>query len=68
MTGGDLNKIYENELKKSIMKALVFLCGKIKDAENREKGEIPPYVQLGVDFETEKSAAELLEIIADYMT
>ncbi len=61
-------KEYETELKKAIKKALVFLCGKISDIENRKKGEMPAYVQLGVDFDTEKTTGEMLKIISDFLT
>jgi transcriptional regulator with XRE-family HTH domain len=57
---------YVAELKKSIVKALVFFCGKIQSQQNRKYGEIPSYFQLGVDFEPTKSVAEMLETINDF--
>lgn len=57
---------YVEELKKSIVKALVFFCGKIQNQQSRNYGEIPGYFQFGVDFEPTKSIAELLEMIDDF--
>ncbi len=58
---------YGAGLKKAIMKALVFLCRRIDGAAGRAPGTLPDYVQLGVDFETELTPAELLEKIRDYI-
>ena len=57
---------YVEELKKSIVKALVFFCGKIQNQQSRKYGEIPSYFQLGVGFEPTKSIAEMLERINDF--
>ena len=56
---------YVEELKKSIIKALVFFCGKIQNLQSRKYGEIPSYFQLGVDFNPTKSVAEILDTIND---
>ncbi len=58
---------YTEELKKSIIKALVFLYGKIKSCSNRNYGEIPSYFQLGVDFEAKYGVDEMLGIIKDFL-
>lgn len=54
---------YCAELKSCIVKALVFLCGKISSAPGREKGATPEYIQLGFDFTPAKSSDEMLEQI-----
>lgn len=58
---------YKEELKKSIIKALVFFCGKIKNHPNRKYGEIPNYFQLGVDFEPKESLIEIIGTISDFL-
>lgn len=59
---------YTEQLKLSVKKALVFLAEKIAAAGERVHGAVPEYVQLGVDFDSEKSAEELMEIIEKFMT
>ena len=58
---------YEKALKKSIVKALVYLCRRIDGAAAHAPGALPDYVQLGVDFETELTPTELLDRIRDYI-
>ena len=58
---------YCSELRKSVLKALVFLCQKIERADKRMPGRTPEYVQLGVDFTPDKSVSELLETIGKFM-
>lgn len=58
---------YAAGLKEAITKALVFLCRRIDAAESHVPGTLPDYVQLGVDFETELTPAELLDKIRDYI-
>lgn len=58
---------YHDELKKCIVKALVFLCQKIDAAPTRQLGITPGYVQLGVDFIPKTSTRQMLEQIAAYL-
>jgi hypothetical protein len=59
---------YINELKKSIVKALVLLCGKIQNMTSRKYAETPSYIQLGVDFEPKESTDEMLDLIKDFLS
>lgn len=58
---------YTEELRKCIIKVLVFLCQKLEVAPSRYRGEIPDYIQLGVDFEPKKSIREMLERIGEFL-
>ena len=58
---------YTEQLKLSVKKALVFLTEKIEAAENRTRGKLPKYVQLGVEFENGRSAQDMLRVITDFM-
>lgn len=67
-----LPEVYEGEeyngaLKVAARKALIFLCMKMDDALARKAGEVPAYVQLGVEFERARSTEEMLERIARFM-
>lgn len=57
---------YIEELKKSIIKALVLLCGKIKSLQSRKYAEAPNYIQLGIDFEVKESINEMLDLVRDF--
>jgi tetratricopeptide (TPR) repeat protein len=57
---------YIEELKKSIIKALVLLCGKIKGLQSRKYTEAPNYIQLGIDFEAKESIDEMLNLVKNY--
>ena len=57
---------YIEELKKSIIKVLVFLCDKIKGLKSRTYAEAPNYIQLGVDFEAKESIDEMLNLVKDF--
>lgn len=59
---------YPEELKKCILKCLVFLCQKIDAAHSRSLGSTPAYIQLGVNFTPEKSAAKMLEQISAFLS
>lgn len=58
---------YENKLKLTIIKALVFFCGKIDALPSREFGCTPEYIQLGVDFTPKKEIDEILEQIRCFL-
>lgn len=58
---------YKEELKKCIVKTLVFLCGKIEASNSRRQGTTPAYIQLGVDFTPSKSTEQMLSLIKDYL-
>ncbi len=58
---------YPEELKKAMVKALVFLCGKIDALPSRIYGATPSYIQLGVDFTPSKSVDEMLEQIKRFL-
>jgi transcriptional regulator with XRE-family HTH domain len=57
---------YINELKKSIVKALVLICGKIQNLTSRKYAETPCYIQTG-DFEPKESTDEMLDLIKDFL-
>ena len=57
---------YAEELKKSIIKALVIICTEIQNQPKRKYGEIPSYFQLGVDFESTESVSDMLKKINDF--
>lgn len=59
---------YPEELKKCILKCLVFLCQKIDAAHSRSLGSTPAYIQLGVNFTPEKSTAEMLAQIGAFLS
>lgn len=58
---------YEEELKKAVRKALVYLCMRIDRAKNREPEKIPEYVQLGVDFTPDMPDIEMLRKIEKFL-
>ena len=58
---------YKDALKKSIMKVLVFFCGKIDNMSAREYGSTPSYIQLGVDFEAKKDTDEMLKELCAFL-
>ena len=57
---------YINELKKSIVKALVLLCNKIHNLTSRKYAEIPSYIQTGV-FKPNESIDEMLDLIKEFL-
>lgn len=58
---------YREELKRAVRKALTFLCLKADQCEGRKMGEVPEYVQLGVEFENGMSGGELLKRIGEFL-
>ncbi len=58
---------YEEALKTAVRKALVFLCGKIKACPQRRAGDVPEYVQLGVDFSAQMDDKEMLMRIGRFL-
>ena len=58
---------YAGELKKCIIKVLTFLCQKIGSAPDRQIGDTPAYIQLGVDFTPKASIDEMLVQIKNYL-
>ena len=58
---------YGEELKKCIIKVLTFLCQKIDAAPERQVGDTPAYIQLGVDFTPQASIEEMLMQIKSYL-
>ena len=58
---------YIEQLKKSIIKALVLLCGKIKSLQSRKYAEASNYIQLGVDFEAKESIDEMLDLVRVFL-
>ncbi len=58
---------YRAALKRSILEALTFLCGKIDAEKERKAGETPRYVQLGVDFGSGMGAAGMIEKIREFL-
>lgn len=58
---------YADELKKSIIKALVFLCSKVKNVQFHQSTKIPSYFQLGVDFEPKESTDEMLDLLSNFL-
>ena len=61
------NEEYADELKKCIIKVLAFLCQKIEAAPSHRRGITPAYVQLGVNFSPQKSTAEMLKQIGEFL-
>lgn len=59
---------YAAELKKSIIKALVFFAGKINNCSSREYGDIPGYFQLGVEFEPKESISDIISVISNFLS
>ncbi|MHB1484254.1 MAG: helix-turn-helix transcriptional regulator [Saccharofermentanales bacterium] len=57
---------YLNELKKSVVKALVLLCIKIQNSASRIYGEVPGYFQHG-EFEPKDSNDEMLDLIKNFL-
>ena len=58
---------YTEELKQCIIKVLTFLCQKIDAAPERQVGDTPAYIQLGVDFTPKASIDEMLAQIKNYL-
>ena len=58
---------YAEALKKCIIKVLSFLCKKIDAAADRQIGITPAYIQLGVDFTSKASTAEMLTEIKNFI-
>lgn len=58
---------YREALKKAVRKALVFLCMKIEGCDGRSAGEVPGYVQLGVEFENGMSDQEMMGRIGEFL-
>lgn len=58
---------YDRELKKCIIKVLAFLCQKIDAAPERQVGATPAYIQLGVDFTSKASTAEMIDQIRTFL-
>ena len=58
---------YTKEFKKCIIKVLSFLCQKIDAAAERQFGTTPTYIQLGVDFTSKASTAQMLTHIAAFL-
>ena len=58
---------YARELRSAALKTLVLLAEKIRGLPSRQYGEIPQYIQTGVQFETQESAAELLAVIGTFL-
>ena len=58
---------YAAELKRLILKLLVFLCGKIDGLPSRSYGKIPIYFQLGVDWEPKQDADRMLAQIGEFL-
>jgi len=59
---------YDDALRLSVKKALVFLYGRIKAADDRRRGDVPEYVQLGVDFDAENDVRKMLDAIAGFFS
>lgn len=58
---------YTEELRKCIVKVLTFLCQKMDAVQNRQLGDTPGYIQLGVDFEPAHSTDEMLQQIKNFL-
>lgn len=58
---------YTRELRKCIIKVLSFLCQKVDAAQDRQLGDTPDYIQLGVDFAPTHSTDEMLQQIKDFL-
>lgn len=58
---------YRKELKKAVRKALAFLCMKIEGCGERRSGEVPEYVQLGVEFENGMSDGEMVRKLGEFL-
>lgn len=58
---------YSEQLRKAILKALVFFCQKIDAIPCRKFGASPEYVQLGVNFTAEKESDEMLEQLRQFL-
>ena len=61
------NEEYDRELKKCITKVLTFLCQKIDAIPQRQVGDTPAYIQLGVDFTPKASIDAMLVQIKTYL-
>ncbi len=62
-----MDEEYIEELKKSIIKSLVFFYDKILNIPTRKFGEIPSYIKLGVDFEPKENLNEILILIKSFL-
>jgi len=58
---------YREALKGSMRKALIFLCLKAEQCGSRKMGEVPGYVQLGVEFENGMDDKEMLKRIGEFL-
>ena len=58
---------YIEELRNCVVKICSFLCQKINAASNRNLGDTPDYIQLGVDFTPTQSIEEMLRQIKDFL-
>ena len=58
---------YREALKDSMRKALSFLCLKAEQCGGRKMGEVPGYVQLGVEFENGMDDQEMLKRIGEFL-
>jgi len=58
---------YEEALKTAVRRALVFLCRKIEACPQRRAGDVPEYVQLGVDFGARTDDREMLRRIGEFL-
>lgn len=63
----ETGETYEAALRQAVRKALVFLSGKIRELPQREFGRTPEYVQLGVDFESEQTDEQMLELLRSFL-
>lgn len=59
--------VYIEELRKCIVKVCSFLCQKIDAVPNRNLGDTPDYIQLGVDFNPTQSIDEMLGQIKEFL-
>ena len=58
---------YTEELRKCIVKVCSFLCQKIDAVSNRNLGDTPDYIQLGVDFTPTQSIDDMLGQIKAFL-
>lgn len=61
------SEAYTEELRKCIIKVLSFLWQKIDAAQDRQFGDTPGYIQLGVDFAPAHSTDEMMRRIKDFL-
>ena len=61
------NEGYADALRQAVKKALVYLCARVQQAAGRKAGDVPAYVQMGVDFTEKLSVDEMLDVLSAFL-